>query len=379
MNLKHELEIPESNPFKNDKVKREEEAKTLTDLVKNYSDGFVLALNNEWGAGKTTFVKMWQAYLKNEGVESLYFNAWENDYQENVLVALLSELKELKKEDEKKFKNVIKKAGPIATSVLAGSITALAKTVGADGIIQAFIDAATEGGEKLLNSEIETYTNRKKGLKDFQNSLKEYAKAVSGENPLVFIIDELDRCRPSYAVELLEQVKHVFSVPGIIFVLAIDKVQLGHAVKGVYGSPGMDDVEYLRRFIDVEFSLPMPSPRYFIDYLFEYFNFNTFLLDENPRSSGNFFADTLKDFILTLSKIFNLQLRQIESLLKHLKIVFSSFRPVGGVNASIYILLAVLKLVHPEIYNRIKHRTFEEQDLINELSKLLPSNLNDKG
>ena len=204
-------------------------------------------------------------------------------------------------------------------------------------------------------------------------------KAVSGENPLVFIIDELDRCRPSYAVELLEQVKHVFSVPGIIFVLAIDKVQLGHAVKGVYGSPGMDDVEYLRRFIDVEFSLPMPSPRYFIDYLFEYFNFNTFLLDENPRSSGNFFADTLKDFILTLSKIFNLQLRQIESLLKHLKIVFSSFRPVGGVNASIYILLAVLKLVHPEIYNRIKHRTFEEQDLINELSKLLPSNLNDKG
>ena len=60
MNLKHELEIPESNPFKNDKVKREEEAKTLTDLVENYSDGFVLALNNEWPEGKTTFVKMWQ-------------------------------------------------------------------------------------------------------------------------------------------------------------------------------------------------------------------------------------------------------------------------------------------------------------------------------
>lgn len=161
MSLRHEFYINPDNPFENDKLKRKEEAETLTKLVNNYADGFVLALNNEWGAGKTTFVKMWQAHLAKEGVQSLYFNAWENDYQDDVLVALLSELKELRDGDKEKFKDVVKRAGPIATGVLAGTIKALAKSVGADGIVQAFVDALAEGGEKLLKSEIEVYSNRK--------------------------------------------------------------------------------------------------------------------------------------------------------------------------------------------------------------------------
>lgn len=96
MKLRHQdLIIPSENPFQNCKLSREPYARVLTDIVTTYSDGFVLAINNEWGAGKTTFVKMWEQQLKNEGFKTIYFNAWENDFDSNPLVAIISEFETL--------------------------------------------------------------------------------------------------------------------------------------------------------------------------------------------------------------------------------------------------------------------------------------------
>ena len=92
---------------------------------------------------------------------------------------------------------------------------------------------------------------RKKNIISFKNSLANFIEKSTEDKPVVFIIDELDRCRPNYAVEVLEQIKHLFSVPKIVFVLSIDKEQLGHAVRGVYGSEKLNADEYLRRFIDI--------------------------------------------------------------------------------------------------------------------------------
>src|SRR5690606_39135017 len=99
MNIKHTpLIIPDdgSNPFVNCKLDRKKYAEVLTMTVSNYADGFVMAINNKWGTGKTTFIKMWEQQLKNEKFQTLYFNAWENDFQPEVLIALISELGELR-------------------------------------------------------------------------------------------------------------------------------------------------------------------------------------------------------------------------------------------------------------------------------------------
>ena len=72
------------------------------------------------------------------------------------------------------------------------------------------------------------------------------------------MIDELDRCRPSYAVELLEVAKHLFEVEHIVFVLAINRAQLAHSIRALYGI-GFDADGYLRRFVDVDFVLPEPD------------------------------------------------------------------------------------------------------------------------
>jgi len=78
MKIKHnDLYIPKlknENPFQNCKLGRDIHAMNLTQIVKSFPDGFVLSINNEWGAGKTTFVKMWQQYLSNNGFKTVYFN-----------------------------------------------------------------------------------------------------------------------------------------------------------------------------------------------------------------------------------------------------------------------------------------------------------------
>ena len=83
-----ELEIPERNPFLNDKLDRSHLSDVLTDVVTFYGQsGCVMALNGEWGAGKTTFVKMWGQKLKNNGFKTLYFNAWTTDFSDDALMS----------------------------------------------------------------------------------------------------------------------------------------------------------------------------------------------------------------------------------------------------------------------------------------------------
>ena len=95
-----EVGIDPQNPFAGDVLDRKKYADVLTSVVDAYShSGCVLALNGKWGTGKTTFVNMWKAQMDNQGYKTIYFNAWESDYMEDPLVALVSELKVINASD----------------------------------------------------------------------------------------------------------------------------------------------------------------------------------------------------------------------------------------------------------------------------------------
>ncbi len=79
-----ELEIPDDNPFANDKLDRHSEIENLTPIVLNVDAPLVMTINAAWGTGKTTFVRLWRAYLEQNNYQSLYFNAWETDYTDLV-------------------------------------------------------------------------------------------------------------------------------------------------------------------------------------------------------------------------------------------------------------------------------------------------------
>ena len=375
MKIKHiDLCVDEKDPFINCQLDRVTYAQILTDTVSIYSDGFVLAINNEWGTGKTTFVKMWQQYLKNEGYNTLYFNAWENDFDANPLVAIMSELKTLTNSNDKIFNSVIQKGAILTKKILPTVLKAIAKNyIDTDSIVE-LIEKASESTTEILEDEIKNYSNKKKSVKDFKGELEKFIIKTNENKPLVFIIDELDRCRPNYAVEVLEQIKHFFSVKGIVFVLSIDKTQLGHAIKGVYGNNEINSDEYLRRFIDLEYSIPKPSTDKFCKYLYQYFSFDDFFLS-NMRSKNSELSGDNSDFLRMAAMLFdenNLTLRQQEKIFGQTRLIISSFKENHYLFPHLFIFLIYLKTMKPDLYMKIETNSISTQELSNSFSDTFP-------
>lgn len=381
MKIKHsDIEISTDNPFANCKLGREKYAAILTSIVDSYADGFVLAVNNEWGAGKTTFIKMWEQSLKNKGFKTSYFNAWQNDFDSNPLIAILSEIKALTKSNDEGFKSLLKKGAVLTKSILPSLLEAVAgKYIKIKPITDA-IKNTTEAATEILKDEIDEYAKKKKGLIEFRDELSKFISSHNNEKPFVFIIDELDRCRPNYAVEVLEYIKHFFSVPGIVFILSIDKIQLSNAIRGFYGSEKIDSGEYLRRFIDIEFSLPKPSSEDFCKYLYEYFEFDQFFMStariyhQEVQKDG----ETFLRFSIILFNKQALSLRQQEKVFAHARIVLNLFRTDNYIFPTVYLLLVYIRLFYYEFYKRMMERRLTPQELLDDLSKIISNSVDEE-
>lgn len=265
---------PES-PFDGDLLKREPEIKNLTVLLQHVSPPFVLAVNGRWGAGKTTFINRWAAYLKQQHFLVLNFNAWTTDFSEDPLVAFLGEMNKglagyLTQDKERnalweKCKRVggklVRRGVPAATRLLTGGL------LDANDLIRD--EAMTFLGDASADA-VKAYEDTKSAIDEFRSLLAEILADATEKTPMVIFVDELDRCRPTYAIQLLERIKHLFDQAGVVFVLSLDREQLCHSIRAVYGE-GLDAAGYLRRFIDVEYMLAKPDPEAYIEQLKESF------------------------------------------------------------------------------------------------------------
>lgn len=382
MNIKHyEIEIEQENPFANCKLDRKKYSGILTNIINSYQYGFVLALNNKWGTGKTTFVKMWEQDLKNNDFQTLYFNAWENDFENNPLTALMGELKTLTtKETEPAFKKTLKKASTLTKHIAPIIAKAIAdRYIDTEGVKEAII-GVTKGLSDVFENEVNEYQKKKKSISDFRQSLSEFISNTSDGKPLIFIVDELDRCRPNYAVSILEQIKHFFSIPNIVFVLSIDKEQLGNAVKGVYGSDDIDADEYLRRFIDLEYSIPEPEADLFYNYLYDYFQFDKFF-QSVERSKYQELNSDKSNFLETCKLLFtnsNISLRQQEKIFAHSRLALRSFSSNMYVVPHTFLLLTFIKIKHNEFYEELKSKSLSIKDVQNKFISIIKVKINEE-
>jgi len=293
----HPIEIPTATPFEHDLLEREQSAKVITQFVTRLEEPFVLAVDSPWGSGKTTFLKMWLQSLRNEQFPCLYFNAWENDFSDSPLVSLIGEIGEAIKdlrlggEQEKTARRAFEKAKK-SGAVLANEALPAAIKLATAGLLDLSALKAEDLAklaEEVAKQQIEKYQADKKTIGHFRQELAELVtvlrkKSGRSSKPIVFVVDELDRCRPPYAIELLEKIKHLFSVDGLIFVLAVDRQQLGESVRCLYGQ-GLDADNYLRRFIDLEYRLPSPNVEQFVKAQFARFELEQLMSARKGRAA----------------------------------------------------------------------------------------------
>lgn len=354
-----EIDIPADSPFKNDELNRKPVVEFLTGLISRLDGPFVLAIDSPWGTGKTTLIGMLAAELHRQNFQYIQVNAWKIDYTTDPLIALVSSIDRVNlgnTQAEVNFQNSIGKIKKIA-GVLAKRSLIVGAKVATMGILDAEKEIETAAAEmtgNITSDVFELFNKERKLLEDFREELEKTISLLSSADKkknLIFFIDELDRCRPTFAIELLERVKHLFDVPNLIFVLSIDKKQLESIITAVYGQ-GIDAPEYLRRFIDLEMGIPMFESKKFTKSLITRLGLDSTFKERNG-SDTSYDKSNFIEYFSTIADSFDLSLRARERCLTRLKIVMDQTPSNYYLHPILVSLLIVLRTKQPEMFKKV--------------------------
>lgn len=260
----------------------------------------------------------------------------------------------------------------VSAKILKRSIPVVIKLATA-GIIdtnEAAADIISSATEKLALDSIESYEKRQEDITNFKQELENFAQSLYGESnkPLIFFIDELDRCRPNFAIEVLEKAKHLFNVKNILFVISIDKRELGYSIKAIYGNE-FDTDGYLRRFIDLNYYLPAPNTESFCKFLVERFQFDTFF-EKRTHSELRYDHDEFIKVSFNLFSLVNFSLRTIEQCFTQISIVLRTIPGNNFMYPVLLVFLIFLKNHNLDLYRKLRRGQCKEEEIYNYLNSL---------
>lgn len=338
-------------------------SKRLSDLLENVEEPVVVALDGPWGSGKSYFLQRWVGAhkLENGGrATTVYFDAFAHDYLEDPLIALTGAIgKRLPKNEERQTWKVAKAAAYrlVRPALRIGLASA---TAGATELAGPVLDAALESGARDLEKAAEQFWRREDGrraaMQSFKSSLEVLTSAsgeeMDDEKPLIIVIDELDRCRPDYALNTLEVIKHFFAVPRVHFVLGTNVDALKHIVRARYGV-GIDAEDYLKRFLSLSMQLPrQASTNSDMTAEIAYFERSATLM-----GIDNVLMQMTKEQIKLAGQSTNISLRDIEKILTRLALLprrtgFSNMMPGYKIIVSSMVLMQAIR---PDLLSRVMH------------------------
>ncbi len=353
--------ITEQNIWEGDQLGRKPYAQNIREMLADETEPIVVAVNGKWGCGKTFFLERFAREYEKDGKGGvcIYLNAWECDYLSNPLLFLLSGIQEAVSDPSK---------GALSDPQL------LEQFIGLLGkIVKNMLSKIPFGIGEGIRETIETtplslysqQTELNKQLKQLLSPLAEEIKSKTGK-PLIICVDELDRCRPTYAIEMLERIKHFFDIPGIVFMLGLDREQLCASIASVYGD--IDTENYLHRFFDIEFVLPPPDREAFIAMQFEKYGLAAHWKELDRGSNMNLSTQEgvfCQQSFLFLAAIHQLELREIQTALKWLAILVRTQKPRSYSFPFLAIILIVLKLRNRELYGQYLNGTAAPAVLLN--------------
>lgn len=253
---------------------------------------YVLAIDAAYGEGKTWFLARLRRQLALKHPVA-FIDAWADEANNEPLTAFMAAIEDALglyiskgKKLREKLATVKRSALPAMGRMATGAISKAAQrymgdSVGDDladifgktdeacsdadnnkdsGPIEKGVEGLIEQAGREISSIVDkrgaaalaAYRKQKTSREFFRENMRALVEAIDAndsaiESPLFIIIDELDRCRPDYAIRLLEEIKHFFDVPGVAFVIALHGSQLAKSINAVYG-PEFDSASYLRRF-----------------------------------------------------------------------------------------------------------------------------------
>ncbi|MEZ9577923.1 MULTISPECIES: P-loop NTPase fold protein [unclassified Vibrio] len=327
---------------------REEYGKFLLSVLTSEKDGFVLNLNGSWGTGKTEFLRRLYVELAEQSHPVVYIDAWESDFLKDPLTVVCTELlnqlgfmfRNCKADKRFTIYNscvehlnrlmlsfdkliAVTQATGESYSLLTGEHTDFTHLKLLEQVIGTTSPKLSnlKGVDSVNESILAKLVSQQNDLLDSMTSIRQQIKTISVimselydlEAPIVVLLDELDRCRPDYAIKMLEIIKHFFNVEGCAFLIATDTESLESSIKAIYGS-GFKSERYLRRFFNQRISLKKPS-------IFDYIKAKKFDFSVYELAGINIFpfGSNNENNNLLISKLLDksdLELRDVEQIIR---------------------------------------------------------------
>lgn len=380
-------------PGRLDQLGRKETGDKLSDLVERIDDPLVIALDGAWGSGKSFFLKCWVGEHKNHNAntQTVYFDAFKHDFLDDPLIALTDAIATRFEKDERlapaesanrveKLKKLGWVLGKSSAKIGVSVAGHYAKKLVGEECLEEFgkeLEKASDKGVATLEDEVKTLIDSDIGKDEsetfwreqrakivamaaFREALMELTEPNKEGEPqrkLVIVVDELDRCRPDYALSLLEIIKHFFNVGRVHFVLGVNLEELQNSVRARYGS-GVDAAKYLQKFISLTAPLKGPKPR---NGNFSSFtkHFDTVAIELGFSHSWQY--DWVKDYLKIVSHHYALNLREIEKLGTLLQICPTSYLNSDG-QLHLFAGLSILSISAPNSFEKARfgELTFDE-------------------
>lgn len=304
-----------------DEFHRKKFAQRLINLILEQNDISPICINGLWGTGKTEFCKKTNTLIEKEykdRLSSAYLNAFAADAYDDPLSTILVTL-------YKKFEKTNQITQTAKESFKRFSIKILAKVVeliypGLENISNTIIESVSEANANYRFNHLIQLESQIQELRDVISS-------ITKERPFVLFIDELDRCRPDYALHLLEIIKHVFEIDGLKIVFILNKAQFIETIKHRYGNNEKTANNYLDKF----FHLKLKIPKYVRDKEVDLrptasAKYLKILLNKNNLTNASIFIDNssneryVERMLIELTEAHDLTLRDVEKLLKYFKV-----------------------------------------------------------
>ena len=368
------IKVDAEDGFANDVLGRKSYGEALCNIISNSEDELVICLDGKWGEGKTTFVKMFCGVLVRSDIPSIYIDAFSSDHIEDPFFAVASEISAfaeemgVKEETKSSLKEHTVAVGVQLLSwgakigLKAATLGALtASDIEALGGVKGDIAEGISGvAAKFVQVRLDAYSSSMAVFDEYRKSLSELPQAIGNEktNRLVVIIDELDRCKPTFAVSLIEQVKHLFSVPNVVFLLVMNKEQLQQSIRSIYGQ-GVDASTYLQKFINLETRIPRKNNSHdsdaakYIDYLWKVHDFEAW---------GD--QHSILECLKILARHFDLSLREMERVFTNIAVLYGTTGKDDLRIAPLIVFLAVLKVTDDSLFNKLRNGQIGYQELI---------------
>lgn len=350
-----------------DEFQRKSIAKKVIILLKSDIDVSPIVIDGGWGTGKTEFChKTINLMAENDSHHLIYVDAFQADHADEPLLTVLAEVLKIIPEGDKRT-GLIQKVLPairygLKTALKAG-VSHLLRQEAAD-IVNDFDKEIQKTADKAIDVSVESllkdHIKASESIKSLQKALSEIAK----QKPIILFVDELDRCRPDFAVNMLEIIKHTFAVEGVQFVLITNSQQLKASINHCYG-PTVDAQRYLDKFLKFTFSLPQMNRG---ETLASTTHYLKLIQHSSKLSNCELDAPAYVDLMTVIIKEHNLSLREIETLIRHLEIyqILSN----DGIGSNIIIGYKLLRLIgiilfcfSPKIANLILQEKADAKEL----------------